>query len=175
MRTFFRLPLAALFLFMVVSHSLPTQAAEGFRDMKWGATVSDIQKTKKLIMVSKDSTKSTSTGVISGDNLVIGGANLVNIGYTFWKDSLIGVLIFTKGEIDFNELKKASIEKFGKCSSTRSGMEENCGWEDEESSTLLFYHHDTTEGGIIMSSKRMLAEMEEGSLQNAKRGAMKDF
>lgn len=108
---------------------------DGFRGIKWGTTLSSLDNTLNYVATDpelggiKKFTK-------KDDKLKIGEADLERIEYTFWNDTFCGVRIYVKGQKNFNALKNATFEEFGKGKQILPNTE-NYIWTEKETTIML--------------------------------------
>jgi hypothetical protein len=153
--------LAVLLIFAPVLTSLAGEM-EGFRGMHWGTPITEIRKSKKLVMKQDNGRDGFVFYSIMNDSLRFGGVNATAIRYFFWKDKFAGVVIFATGELDFDVLKVSTEEKFG-LGMTGIGPagEEIISWDGEATVATLSYERATGKGKLVLFS-RMLNELKEG-------------
>ena len=93
--------------------SKPHSEPDGFRDIRWGTEISMLKDMEKV-----EQDKSSDSDLVwytrKGDTLAIGETKLENIFYSFWMGNFEGVWIDFKGGENFEALKKALFEQFGK-------------------------------------------------------------
>jgi hypothetical protein len=150
--------------------------ADGFRGMNWGAPISEIRKSKKLVMRQDDGRDRFVFYSIVNDNLRFGGVNATSIRYFFWRDKFAGVVIFTTGKLDFDVLKVATEEKFGlgMTGIGPSGEEIN-GWDGELTAAALSYDTTTGKGKLVLFSKMMNELKEELEAEKTGKTTERDF
>ena len=153
--------------------SKPRSNPDGFRGIKWGTEISTL---KDLEKVEQD--KSSDGDLVwytrKGDTLAIGEAKLENIFYSFWMGNFEGVWIDFKGGENFEALKKALFEQFGKPLESEGSMEkmgkgagrersltEGAGtfyaWWGKNTEVWLLYSKDRHKGTLTINS-RMISE-----------------
>ncbi len=105
---------------------------------------------------------------------VIGSATLEKIAYTFWHDKFCGVVLYTKGFSNWNGLKNAVFEKFGKGYQNNEYLEEY-SWFGEKTNISLDYNDVAQKAMLWISSKQMTEEMRLYDTKKAQEGASKGF
>ena len=83
---------------------------DGFRDLKWGANINDMNDPN---MTFRESYEGVKIYVRSGDKLSIGDAELETINYIFYKDRFFTLGIRAKGHTNFTALKDALFAYYG--------------------------------------------------------------
>lgn len=150
----------------------PGSEPDGFRDIKWGTDLSSLSGMQYLR--TEQSYGGVKIYLRDGDELTIGRANLNKIEYNFWKEKLCGVFIFTEGFTNFDGLKAAVFEKFGKGSQSNRFME-RFAWFGAQTDMILKYSEISKKGELFMISKKINEQMEAEDKQRAKEGAKKGF
>ena len=87
----------------------------------------------------------------------IGKAKLEKIIYSFYKDKLESVIIETKGKDNFENLKSATIEKFGE---GKNKSENEWIWEGEITTIYLKYQPSDEKGILKMESEEIKKKIE---------------
>lgn len=82
---------------------------DGFRGIKWGAPFS--AHAKELTLVEKG--KDENYYLRKGDKMSIGGAELKQLAYGYWKDQFVSVFIETSGAGNKSALLEAFRSQFG--------------------------------------------------------------
>jgi len=142
--------------------------------MKWETSLSEMQKAKAMVLV-EDSDKDTKVYLVKGEKLRIGGANLESIKYLFWKDKLSDVMITTKGKIDFERLKAATVEKFGKGLRDNQLTEEYIWSVGGPTGIILTYDPINKEGNLLLEARELHKQQDAINADLTKRGAEEDF
>jgi len=161
------LSMAVVLTFLLILSPVVTSIADevdGFRGMNWGTPITEIRKSKKLVMRQDDGKDRFVFYSMVNDNLRFGGVNAVSIRYFFWRDKFAGVVIFTTGESDFDVLKVAIDEKFGLgITGIGPSGEEINGWDGEMTVATLAYEKTMRKGKLVIFSKminELKAELE---------------
>lgn len=125
---------------------------DGFRGIKWTTSIGEISNLKILNQESnyKECTK-------TDDNMQIGKAKLEKITYRFYKDQFESVIVETKGKDNFENLKSATIERFGE---GKKIDENEWIWEGKITSIHLKYLTDGEKGILKMVSEEMKKKIE---------------
>jgi hypothetical protein len=170
---------AVVVAFLLTLSSVAVSVAEevdGFRGMKWGTPISEIERTNKLVMRQDDGKDKFVFYSMVNDNLRFGGVNAVSIRYFFWKNKFAGVVIVTTGELDFNVLKIATDEKFGLgITGIGPSGEEINGWDGEVTVVSLSYDRISRKGKLVIFSKMINELKEELEAEKAGRKVERDF
>ena len=107
--------------------------------------------------------------------VAIGGARLTSITYLFWDGKLTSVEIHTQGNQDYNALKAATFDKFGKGINDGSLEEERFYWKGEASSIVLTYNEASEKGVLRIGSRKMEEQVKAFQAEQARKGAETDF
>jgi curli biogenesis system outer membrane secretion channel CsgG len=125
---------------------------DGFRNIKWGTNTGEI---KNLKVIKEEGNQKEC--VKTDDVLQIGKAKLEKIIYSFYKDQLESVIIETKGKDNFENLKSATIEKFGE---GKNKSENEWIWEGEITTIYLKYQPSDEKGILKMESEEIKKKIE---------------
>jgi len=87
----------------------PGSEPDGFRGIKWGTDITTLRDMEYLWTADSG----VKVYKRKGDVLKIGGANVANIQYEFWKGKFFRVYITTDGLKNWHDLKEACFDKFG--------------------------------------------------------------
>jgi len=125
---------------------------DGFRGIKWLTSVGEINNLKTIKQEGnyKECIK-------TDDNMQIGKAKLEKIAYSFYKDQLESVTVETKGKDNFENLKSATIERFGE---GKNKGENEWIWEGKITTIILKYKPEEEKGILKMSSEEMKKKIE---------------
>lgn len=147
---------------------------EGFRDIQWGTEISTVRDMEKV-----ESDRSSNPDLVwytrKGDLLTIGRAKLESIFYSFWMGAFEGVWIGFEGDENFETLKKALFERFGKVleseelvqktegeagrePSTIKHAEEFYAWWGKNMEMTLSYSKSRHQGTLSINSKKVSEE-----------------
>ena len=96
----------------VGSYESKQERCEGFRGLKWGMNIKDIDD-PNMILVKTSEDKLYTLYTRETDKLSIGESELKTIYYLFYKDELFSVRIFAKGFTNFVVLKNAVFAYYG--------------------------------------------------------------
>ncbi|MGB9677125.1 MAG: hypothetical protein ACPLZ9_00765 [Candidatus Ratteibacteria bacterium] len=135
-----------LFSFWQVEEGEPT----GFRNYPWGMEISSLY----LREFSRSYPKYGGKVVYytkKNENFKIAGAEVEKIEYGFWQDEVFcEVLITIKGRENFERLKRASIEKFGKVYTEIPGTN-RITWKGKTTYIYLDFEESNQRGYLFMS------------------------
>jgi hypothetical protein len=122
---------------------------EGFRGITWGTDIKDL---KDMEFVKVDPKSGIKLYQKKKDNLTIGDAKLDAIYYGFYNDKFYLVIAQTMFFTDFEELKKACFENFGKGEQPRLYYDEYF-WDGEKVKISLVYDRSAINGMLMIVSK----------------------
>jgi hypothetical protein len=145
---------------------------DGFRGIKWGT---DIKEVNNLVYIDTD----PSYGGVKkyerkGDEYTIGAAQLNSIIYCFWNDKLMSVTVTFENFVNYNSVKEATTEKFGRGFKHNRYMEE-FAWLGDRTTIMLKYNEISKKGSLYMSSVEMVEQATALNKKKAKEGAQKGF
>jgi hypothetical protein len=104
------LPIILLLLSVSVQAGTDPNRWDGFRGLKWGTNIKDVNDPNMILRESRDEVQ---IYMRSNDKLRIGDAQLAGIGYMFYKDRFFTVAIKAKGYTNFTALKDAVFAYYG--------------------------------------------------------------
>lgn len=144
-----------VFLFLYIFLSTNIYAFEnepdGFRGIVWGT---DISQLKDMEFVKVDPKTGIKLYKRKKDNMTIGNANLDAIYYGFFDNKFYVVIAETLFFTDFEELKKACFENFGKGEQPRLYFDEYF-WNGEKVKISLIYDRSSINGTLMIVSKEL--------------------
>lgn len=161
----------------------PGSEPDGFRGIKWGQ---DISTVKGLIYAYADPSLSELDFYIrAGDEKKMGPAELEGIYYGFWRDKFYSVELFTKGWVNWINLKTVFFEKFGEGkevdASLLEGFSEALGatelyvWGGAKAWILIDYRKDSEIGEFCIASMEIYTQIQEWMKQQLKEGVEKGW
>ena len=129
----------------------------GFNGVKWGTDIRMLNDLEFLF-----DTGVNYLGMEFYDKLIdidrIENVDIENIEYSFSGDKFTGVIINTRGEDNFNGLKKACFKKFGRCSHIDK-MGKTFYWKYKKSIVILRYSFTSREGMLYITSRELLDQL----------------
>jgi hypothetical protein len=135
---------------------------DGFRGLKWGTPLSDIQET----MTHFYDYNGLEIYGRENDEKMIGLARLGGISYRFWHGKLHSVSIDTTGYDNWTNLHESLIAKFG------HGMKLNrytYSWNDKTTDIYISYNYVSNKSILQFTSKAMEKEKESWEKDQAKK------
>lgn len=125
---------------------------EGLDDLKWGDRAANVDG---LETIQTDSAlEDVSEYVRPQDALKLGDATLTSVVYAFWRDQLYTVTIWTRGQTNYQALRNAALEQFGKgIQIDRSS--EGYLWSDGPTDVMLEYSEEDQYGMLWMRCKEL--------------------
>ncbi|MBU4185381.1 MAG: hypothetical protein KKI12_10300 [Proteobacteria bacterium] len=150
----------------------PGSEPDGFRGIKWGTDIKKIKEVKGLEFNGVQ--KNIDIYKIKRDDLMIGDAQLSNLGYGFWQGGFMKVDIVVHDIKNYEKLKKVVFDTFGEAKKTKlDDGTDRYAWEGEKS-TMFLSTFDKI-GLMIIMSKDIQREAEQYIKQKATQGADKGF
>jgi len=144
----------------------------GFRGIKWGTSLSSLPDMTFTGNSSDDG--NFKAYIKKGDNMHIGNAKLKFLLYLFWKGKFYGVGIGTSGFINWNGLKDAVFEKFGKGYQSNKFIKSYV-WYGKKTDMTLDYNEISEEANFGMWSYIINKEKDKWEHEKTKEGAKKEF
>ncbi|MCM8785386.1 MAG: hypothetical protein NC827_04685 [Candidatus Omnitrophica bacterium] len=158
-----------LYSFWDVEEGEPT----GFRNYTWGMEISSLY----LREYSRTFPKLNGKVVYytkKNEDLNLGGAKVESIEYGFWKEEVLcEVLIKFKGKENFERIKRALIEKYGKNYTSIPGTN-RVTWKGKTTYLYIDFNESNQRGYLFMSPYPMRKFINIYESIVAKRG-VKDF
>ena len=125
---------------------------DGFCDLKWGVYASSVSGLEK---------KKTTSGLDEvaeytrpKDILKIGDARLKSIVYSFWRDRLYTITIWTMDQSNYNALRNRVFEKFGEGRQVQPTSETYL-WSNTHTDMMLEYEEKGQLGMLWMRSSNL--------------------
>ena len=136
---------------------IPTEQAcvlqkDGFCDLKWGVEVSKVDGLEK---------KQTDSGMVDVIEytrpkylLKIGDVTLASTTYSFWRDRLFTVTIWTEDYPNYTALREKVFQKYGKGRQADQSRERYL-WLDNPTDMMLQYNRDSRHGMLWLRCSEM--------------------
>jgi hypothetical protein len=145
-----------------------------FRGIKWGTEFSTVESQMEYVRTDP------SYGGIKlyrklGDELKIGGADLVSIQYGFWQDKFCGVMISVEGYTNFTAVRDAAFERYGPGHQPNRYIQKYYWFNNSGATILIEYSEASRRGSMFMASKQITAEQRRFDQNRAKSGAESGF
>jgi len=158
----------------ILTVSLVLAEADGFRGIKWGTEFSTLESQMEYV------TTDPSYGGIKfykklGDELKIGGADLMIIQYGFWQNKFCCVAIRFEGFTNFTGVRDAAFERFGRGYQPNRYIERYFWLNDPAATIMVEYSEASRRGNMHMQSKQITAEQKRFNENKAKGGAESGF
>jgi hypothetical protein len=148
---------------------------DGFRGLKWGTNIKDLNDPNMMLTEGYNKEKYYKR---LNDKLSIGDANLKEITYVFYENRFYGVMIETKGYMNFSALKDAIFAYYGD-GKPNGNYSNSWLWSPElgnSRNVMIVFGYDESQGitVVVMTYKPILNEMQTDKARKAKE-ASKDF
>lgn len=125
---------------------------DGFNDLKWGIRLSAVKGLEK---------RSTDSGlddveeyIRPADVLKLGDAALITVIYAFWRDQLYTVTLWAQGPANYNAMRTAAFNQFGKGAQVE-GAGEKYLWSKDFTDAMLKYDNENRYGMLWMRSSKL--------------------
>jgi hypothetical protein len=128
---------------------------DGFKGMRWGSNLADLQQTKKLVLTKEGGKSGASLYALENEDLRFGKATLTGIQYSFAKERLNSVILLFKGAKNFAAMKAEALAKFGESTKIELTGEEMYNWAGPITNTVLSYNQKSQSGFLFMKPKKM--------------------
>jgi hypothetical protein len=145
----------AFFLVLTLMLAQAQADIDGFQGMKWGASLSEIEQTRKLVMTRDSGANDTTLYALENEPLVYGKAKLTGIHCSFVQGRLNGVILLVQGLKEFAALKDEAFARFGDSRKIDQAGEEMYNWTGEITNTILSYNRDTQSGFLFLKQHVM--------------------
>ena len=125
---------------------------DGFRDLNWGVKLATL---KDLVELKTDTgLEEVKEYIRENDILKLGEVDLKSIVYSFWRDQLYTVTIWTEGKANYSSLRNEAFKRFGKGQRSDQSLERYL-WSDASTDRMLKFIKDTQVGMLWMRSKEI--------------------
>jgi len=166
MRIHFLIACCALLLSLLLVS--PVRAdIDGFKEMKWGAALSEIQRTRKLVLTKENGPNGSSLYSLQDEDLRFGGAELTGIHCSFSQDRLESVILLFQGVKDFAAMRTEAFSQFGETKRYDQDGEELYNWAGELTSIVLSFNRDSQAGILFLKSKKTLEQLKNSEIEQA--------
>lgn len=160
--------IAAFVLSMTVSMAQARTDVDGFKGMRWGSPLSELQRTKKLVLTKESDASGESLYALQNESLRFGKATLTGISCSFNQDRLQGVILLFAGANNFAAVKTEATARFGESRKIEQKGEEMYTWAGEITSTVLSYNRGSQSGFLFMKPKKPLPKVKVQAKSPAK-------
>lgn len=130
----------------------------GFRGIEWDTNLSRLKSMQ--YHASGPSYSEITFYKRKNDSLQMGSARFQSIVYVFWRERLEGVLLTVKGSDNWDTLRQACFERFGKGKKPNRYIEEYI-WDGDTSKISLRYSHILGKGKLYIFSTKVSNQMKE--------------
>lgn len=127
----------------------------GFKSMRWGSSLEDLQQTKKLVLTKEGGKSGATLYALENEELRFGKATLTGIHCSFAKGRLQGVILLFTGAKNFAAVKAEAVAKFGATTKFEQGGEEMYNWSGTITNSVLSYNKKSQSGFLFLKAKKM--------------------
>jgi len=145
------------------TQSPPTKATstkatdvDGFKGMRWGSNLADLQRTKTLVLTQENEADGSSLYALQNEALRYGKATLSGIHCSFAQERLQGVILLFSGASNFAAMKTEATAKFGESVKIDQKGDEMYSWVGKTTSILLSYNRRAQTGFLFLKPKKPL-------------------
>lgn len=128
---------------------------DGYKGIRWGSYLTDLQQTKKLVLTKEGGKSGASLYALENEDLRFGKATLTAIQYSFTKERLGGVILLFSGAKNFAAVKTEALAKYGESKKIEVGGDEMYNWAGANSTMVLSYNPKTQAGFLFLKPKKM--------------------
>lgn len=147
------LPGLIVFCLLTLMPPRTNAAIDGFRGMRWGDSLEQIQSTRILVQTKENSAEGSALYSVENEELDYGEAKLSGIHCNFLHGKLYSVLLLLKDSKNFTALKAEAFAEFGKTKGEQQGNEELFQWTRDSSDIVLSYNRETQEGFLFLKQR----------------------
>lgn len=140
---------------------------DGFKEMKWGSALSEIQRTRKLVLTNENGPNGSSLYSLQDEDLHFGGAVLTGIHCSFSQDRLQGVILLFQGVKEFAAMRTEAFAQFGETNRYDQDGAELYNWVGELTSIVLSFNRDSQTGILFLKSKKPLEQLKINEIEQA--------
>lgn len=157
MNCFRTLSLVLLGLIVSVTSLAALADVDGFKGMRWGSALNDLQRTKQLVLTKETDANGETLYALQNEDLRFGKATLSGISCTFTHQRLQGVILLFAGNKNFAAMKTEAFARFGDRKKIEQNGEEMYSWTGDISSIVLSYNKGSESGFLFMKAKKPVA------------------
>jgi len=128
---------------------------DGFKGMRWGSNLSDLQQTKKLVLTKEGGKSGGALYALENEDLRFGKATLTGIQYSFTKERFNSVILLFSGAKNFAAVKAEALAKFGETTKVELSGEEMYNWAGPNTNKVLSYNKKNQSGFLFLKPKKM--------------------
>jgi hypothetical protein len=162
--------IACCALFLSLMPVAPVRAdIDGFKEMKWGAPLSEIQRTRKLVLTKENGPNGSSLYSLQDEDLHFGGAVLTGIHCSFSQNRLQGVILLFQGLEGFATMRAEAFSRFGETKRYDQNGEELYIWDGELTNIVLSFNRETQAGILFLKSKKPLEQHKTPEIEQAEK------
>lgn len=154
--------LAAVLCFLLTAFTLlgTAQAAStepnGFLGMRWGTGLSELQRTKQLVLTKENDGSGASLYALQNANMRFGKGTLSGIHCSFSQERLQGVILLFAGAKNYAAIKEEASSRYGQPIKVDQKGGEMFTWPGEVSSIILSYTKGSESGFLFLKPKKPL-------------------
>lgn len=154
--------LLAATLCLVLCLSISTVQARpeinGFQGMGWGSALSDLQKTKKLVLTKENDGNGESLYALQNENMRFGKGTLTGIHCSFAQGRLQGVILLFAGAKNYAAVKAEAASRYGEPIKVDQKGGEMFTWPGDQTSIVLSYTKNAESGFLFLKPKKLPAK-----------------
>ena len=171
MRIYFLIACCAVLLSLLLV--APVRAdIDGFKGMKWGTALSEIQRTRKLVLTKDNGPNGSSLYSLQDEDLHFGGAVLTGIHCSFSQDRLQGVLLLFQGVDNFATMRAVAFSQFGETKRYDQDGEELYNWAGALTSIVLSFNRDSQAGILFLKSQKTFEKLRNPEIETEQETAL---
>jgi hypothetical protein len=145
--------LCSLLLCLYLATAQARTDMDGFQGMRWGSSLGDLQRTKKLILTKENDGSGGSLYALQNESLRFGKATLTGIHCSFVQERLQGVILLFAGAGNYGAVKTEATTRYGQPIKVDQDGGEMFTWPGETTSIVLSYTNNAQSGFLFLKPK----------------------
>jgi hypothetical protein len=129
-----------------------SRTSDGFRDLDWGVEMVNADGFEEI--KANNGLDGVKEYVRSNQSLKIGEVNIKSIVYSFWRNKLYTITIWTQGQSNYMALRKEVFKQFGRGRRCDQSHERHI-WSDGPTDRMLEFLENDQHGMFWMRSKKL--------------------
>ncbi|MDD2465847.1 MAG: hypothetical protein PHI97_17755 [Desulfobulbus sp.] len=138
----------------------------GFQGMPWGSTLSDLQKSKKLVLTKENDGSGGSLYALQNASMRFGKGTLTGIHCSFIQGRLQGVILLFSGAKNYGAVKTEAAAKYGQPIKVDQKGGEMFTWPGDQTSIVLSYTKNAESGFLFLKPKKLAAKPKTAKIKN---------
>ena len=132
----------------------------GFQGMRWGSSLTELQKSKQLILTKENDGSGGSLYALKNESMRFGKATLTGIHCSFVQGRLQGVILLFAGNKNYQGVKAEATSRYGKPIQVDQKGGEMFTWPGDRTSIVLSYTKNVESGFLFLKPKKPVTRPE---------------